>query len=108
MTNYLLRLTEANHGENEFFELGGAGFSTEAERAASIAGIPRDLGDHDCQTALCCYLVDVLSPEDDFSITDSFEVTEAIAHELLGVEDFEPLRARERGLLAAVANAAID
>lgn len=105
-TTYLLQLTEANHDENEFFTLGGAGFLTETDRQASIDRIKAsvDLTGHDCEDPEVhrCYLIDVLDPADQFTQIDNFEIDEDTAHEVLGVADFEPLRERERAGLAAV------
>jgi len=104
MARFLLQITEANHDENEFFTLGGAGFDTEAERAANLSRIPRIDPSHSCEDPAVprCYIVDVLDP-DGFSIVDNIEVSEQTAHELLGVDDFEPLRAGERAMFAALA-----
>lgn len=99
---YLLQLVEANHVENEFFTLGGAGFTNDADRATNVAAISRDLNDHDCETADCCYLVQVLDPRDEFTVDNEFEVSGPTAHALLGVDDFEPLRQAERRALAAI------
>jgi hypothetical protein len=93
---YLLQITEANHTENQFFTLGGAGFDTEAERQANLATIPAH--DHDCAANDRCYMLDILDPEDEFSVVNEFEISEATAHTLLGVEDFEPIRVRERAM----------
>lgn len=100
---FLLQITEANHDEGEFFVLGGAGFESEAARAANLATIPELK--HDCQDPSIsrCYTVDILDPADGWSIVDNVEVSEATAHALLGVADFEPLRQSERTMLAAVA-----
>lgn len=91
---YLLQITEANHGENEFYMLGGAGFNTEKERQANLATIPRFI--HDCAQDDRCYVLDILDPADDFSVIDDFEISAETAHTLLGVDDFEPLREQER------------
>lgn len=98
-TTFCIAITEANHAENEFYQLGGAGFLTDAERQANLATIPRF--EHDCQdpTIDRCYRVDILNPDDQFTIDDEFEITEETAHALLGVEDFEPLREGERAML---------
>lgn len=105
-TTYLLQLTEANHDEGEFFTLGGAGFLTETDRQASIARIKArvDLTGHDCHNPDVhrCYLIDVLDPADQFTQVDNFEIDEDTAHHVLGLDDFEPLRERERALLGAV------
>jgi hypothetical protein len=98
---WLLQVTEANHVENEFFTLGGAGFLTKRERTANIATISRDLGDHVCDESDRCYMLDVLDHRDGFSLEDEFEISEATAHVLLGEPDFEPTRQRERELIAA-------
>ena len=100
---FCVRITEANHAENEFFTLGGAGFPTEAERQASIDAIPKIGPGHDCRDPAVqrCYIVDVLDPGDQFTVIDDFEITEETAHALLGVENFDPLRDRERALFAA-------
>ena len=92
--SYLLQITEANRTENQFFTLGGAGFDTEAERQANLATIPAY--DHDCDANDRCYMLDILDPDDDFSIVDEREISEATARALLGTDDFEPLREQER------------
>lgn len=108
---YLLQLTEANHDDNEFYALGGAGFLTQAERQASIDRIraASDLTGHSCQDPDVhhCYVIDVLDPADQFTVVDNFEIDEQTAHDVLGVADFEPLRTRERTALAAVADAVL-
>jgi hypothetical protein len=101
---YLLQITEANHTENQFFTLGGAGFDTEAERQANLATIPAF--EHDCDAGDRCYILDILDPDDEFSVVDDFEISESTAHRLLGVEDFEPLRAQERALFEAASKVA--
>lgn len=97
---FLLQLTEANHDDNEFYTLGGAGFLSEAERQASIDRIKAsaDLTGHDCEDPDVhrCYLIDVLDPADQFTQLDNFEIDETTAHEVLGVDDFGPIRERER------------
>lgn len=98
---FLVQLVEANHVENEFFTLGGAGFTTERDRATNFAAISRDLTGHDCVTADRCYLVELLAPHDGFTVDDALEVSEATAHALLGVDDFEPLRQAERRTFTA-------
>ncbi|GAA1992611.1 hypothetical protein GCM10009718_32900 [Isoptericola halotolerans] len=99
---YCLQITEANHDEDQFFTLGGAGWDSAHDRQVAIDSIPRL--EHDCEdpTVRRCYIVDVLDPVDQFTIDDNFEIDEATAHTLLGVEDFEPLRERERAAFAAV------
>lgn len=96
MSTYLLQVTEANHTENQFYTLGGAGFDTESERRENLEGIAAY--DHDCDADDKCYILDILDPEDGFSIIDDREISAKTAHELLGVEDFEPLREKERAL----------
>jgi hypothetical protein len=85
-------LTEANHDDNEFYELGGAAYASESECSAFLDALPRGLGDHDCSTADQCYFVDVLSGADGFSCTDSIEVTAVNARTLVGVDDLATLR----------------
>lgn len=101
---FCLQLTEANHDENKFFTLGGAGFLSEAERQASIDRIKAatDLTGHDCQDPEVhhCYLIDVLADNGDH--LDNFEIDEATAYDVLGVDDFEPMRQLERDLFARV------
>lgn len=96
---YLLQIVEANHDENEFYTLGGAGFRTEAERTANLTTIP--VCDHNCDDDNRCYFLDVLDPADDFSVLEELEISEDTAKTLLGVSDLEPVRNQERELLAA-------
>jgi len=96
---HLLQIVEANHDENEFYTLGGAGFRTEAERTANLATIP--VCDHNCADDNRCYFLDVLDPADDFSVLEEREISESTVKTLLGVTDLEPLRRQERELLDA-------
>jgi hypothetical protein len=91
---FLLAITEANHERDEFYSLGGAGFDTEQERAENITRISRDLDGHACAQASRCYMLDVLGV-DGWSLIDGFEISERTAHQLLGVDDFEPLRQQQ-------------
>ena len=98
MKTYNIAIVEANHTQNEFYTLGGAGWQTEAERDAELARIPAF--EHDCAAAERCYIVDILDPADGWSIVGDREISEETAHVLLGVEDFEALREQERAINA--------
>ena len=90
--SYLLQVTEANHDENAFYTLGGAGWGSAEERDEEFAAIPAYT--HDCDNDNKCYLVDVIEPNGD--LLDSKEISVGQAHVLLGITDFEPAREEER------------
>lgn len=97
---YPLRLAEANHAESEIFELGYATYASQDTRLDFLNAMNPPEPGHDCMTADHCYSVDVLAA-DGWSILDSIEVSAETAHTLLGLDDFEQLRRRERAMYAA-------
>lgn len=93
-----LQIVEANHVDDQFYTLGGAGFETAAERAENLMQIPAF--EHDCDADDRCYILDFLDEE--MSITDDREISAQTAMELLGVDDLGPLRESEKQMVNLV------
>lgn len=85
---YYLEITEANHTDNQFYTLGGAGWDTATERNEQYKSIPTY--GHDCDNDDKCYFLDVVQPNGD-RIKEK-EISAATAMTLLGVSDLTPLR----------------
>jgi len=100
---YNLQIVEVNHTDNAFYTLGGAGWTTEAGRAANLASIPPF--EHDCDAADRCYILDILDPTDGWSIVDDREISAETARTLLGVESFDELREAEKAMLDELVSA---
>jgi len=58
---YYLEITEANHTDNQFYTLGGAGWDTGRERNDAYKAVLEFT--HDCDNDDKCYLLDVLNEE---------------------------------------------
>lgn len=58
---YYLEITEANHKDNQFYTLGGAGWDTGRERNEAYKAVPGYK--HDCDNDDKCYFLDVLNEE---------------------------------------------
>lgn len=93
----MLVITEANRLEDRFYRLGGAAWDTEAECLAELAKIPAT--SHNCDDMALCYILDICN--EDGSIEDDQEISEATAKALLGVSDFQELRDLDRKRVAA-------
>lgn len=75
---YCLQVVEANHADNAFYVLGGAGWLTASERDIQFARIPSAVNDDD---AKCWYILDVLDPD---GIIDDKTISADAARALLG------------------------
>lgn len=89
--SYMLQITEADHEANEFRVLGGAAWTTKAERDAAFAAIPESTTS-DRATDDFTWIVDVLA-DDEFSIVADKEIDEDVVLTLLGASSIEDLRA---------------
>lgn len=89
---WALQITEADHEANEFRTLGGAAWTTCAERDAAFAAIPASTT-ADSSIDSFSWMVDVLD-EDGFSIVADREVDVETVLELLGERSIEDVRAR--------------
>ncbi|MFE6967087.1 hypothetical protein ACFVAJ_18385 [Agromyces sp. NPDC057679] len=104
MPQHTINIVEANHDDNEFYTLGTAVFDDEVHRDANLAKIPPH--DHDCDESSRCYLLDIIDPEDGWSVLNNIEISEDTAKLLLGTQDLEPLRELDRALVRSVIAAA--
>jgi hypothetical protein len=92
-----MQVTEAHHEDDAFYQLGGAGFRTEAETLARFKAVPENKKpdpDNDEPT----YVLDLL---DEDSIVDDKRITAATARRLLG-EDLDTLREKAKADNAVV------
>lgn len=93
-----LQVVEANHEENAFHVLGGAGFTTHAETMASFNSAPtaQKQAPDDMRPG---YVLDVL--DDDLNVIDDKRISAATARELLGA-DLDTLREKAKAEEAVV------
>lgn len=89
---WALQITEADHEANEFRTLGGAAWSSRAERDAAFAAIPESQTS-DLATDPFTWVVDVLDA-DGFSIVTDRVVDVETVLVLLGEASIEDVRAR--------------
>lgn len=94
---YCLQVTEANHTDNAFWNLGGAGWLTAEERDAEFARIPAHVNDED---AKCWYILDVLDPE---GIVNEKSISVETARALIGCSIEWRRRVAKRNLADEIA-----
>lgn len=92
---FYLQLTEANHDDNQFYDLGR--LMVEGPARAFFASLPDSK--HDCDNNNVCYLIDLMQ-DDPWGCVDSHEVTAKVAEQLLG-RSLVDARDADRALLAA-------
>jgi len=91
---YYLEITEANHTDNQFYSLGGAGWGTGRQRNENYKAVLEFK--HDCDNDDKCYLLDVV--QDDGTIIKEKEISPESVVFLLG-EPIDVLRQRAIELL---------
>jgi hypothetical protein len=92
-----MQVVEANHADNAFYTLGGAGFLTEAETLARFKEIPEG-PEPDPNSDEPTYMLDLL--DEDAAIDDK-RITAATARQLLGA-DLNELREKAKADIASV------
>lgn len=97
-----LRVTYADFVADEFLELGGAAWPTEAERDEHFDAAPEVLNPADDPAAVGGFTLDALDPDD--AHTHDKSISEETARALLG-QDLVPLLAMAREKNALLADA---
>lgn len=92
-----LAVTEANHRDDAFYELGAAGFTSEAEMRANLSTIP--VHRHHCDADDACYILDIWDGD---GLIDDQEISAETAMTILGVDDLTPLREDAKERIAAL------